>query len=173
MNKIQIQFYKDKNSTLILGSFEDKLCLLDFKYRDLRNAIDARLKSKLKADFVEANNPILDKTKEQLDQYFSLQRVQFEIPLLMVGTEFQQQVWRQLLNIPYGKTTSYLALAKAIKRPKAVRAVANANRANALSIIIPCHRVIGHDGKLVGYGGGLTVKKQLLELESIADRGLS
>jgi len=84
----------------------------------------------------------------------------------MLGSDFQKSVWKALLEIPYGKTASYLELAKKIGNEKAVRAVANANGANAIGIIIPCHRIIGSDGSLTGYGGGLPLKKKLLELEN-------
>ena len=85
----------------------------------------------------------------------------------MVGTDFQKSVWEALMNIPYGKTVSYLELSQNIGKPKAVRAVANANGANALSLFIPCHRIIGKDGSLTGYAGGLEIKKKLLELETL------
>ena len=84
----------------------------------------------------------------------------------MVGTEFQKSVWEELLKIPYGQTASYLELSRAIGNEKAVRAVANANGANAIGIIIPCHRIIGSDGSLTGYAGGLDVKRKLLEIEN-------
>ncbi|HIP27800.1 MAG TPA: methylated-DNA--[protein]-cysteine S-methyltransferase, partial [Sulfurovum sp.] len=87
-------------------------------------------------------------------------------PLLMVGTDFQRSVWDGLIKIPYGTTASYLELSKNIDNEKAVRAVASANGANAISILIPCHRIIGSNGDLVGYAGGLSAKKKLLELES-------
>ena len=89
----------------------------------------------------------------------------FDIPLLFIGTEFQKNVWHKLLEIPYGKTVSYGELAKLLGIPKAVRAVANANGANAISIFAPCHRVIGSDHSLTGYGGGLAAKRLLLDLE--------
>ena len=93
--------------------------------------------------------------------------VQFDIPMLFAGTDFQKKVWHKLLEIPYGVTISYGELATQLGMPKAVRAVANANGANAISIIVPCHRVIGSDHSLTGYGGGLAAKKKLLELESV------
>jgi methylated-DNA-[protein]-cysteine S-methyltransferase len=102
----------------------------------------------------------------QLKAYFSGTRKIFNIPLLMVGTEFQKSVWEGLIKIPYGTTTSYLELSKNIGNEKAVRAVASANGANAISILIPCHRIIGSDGSLVGYAGGLPAKKKLLTLEN-------
>ena len=165
MNKINTQYYKTKYGEFILGSFDDKLCLLDFRYRKMRQTVDNRLKKGLNAVFIEQDDEILQQTKLQLEEYFSFRRKIFEIPLLTVGTDFQKQVWNALLEIPYGKTASYLQLSKNIGNEKAVRAVANANGANSIGIIIPCHRIIGKNGKLVGYGGGLAVKKRLLELE--------
>ena len=96
----------------------------------------------------------------------SRQRTTFDIPLLLVGTEFQKSVWNELLNIPYGTTISYAQLSQRLDNPKAIRAVASSNGANSISILIPCHRVIGSDHKLTGYAGGLVAKKTLLELES-------
>ena len=164
-NKINVQYYKTKYSEFILGSYDKKLCLLDFRYRKMRKTVDNRLKKGLNADFIEQDDEILQKTRQQLDEYFAVERKEFDIPLLTVGTDFQKQVWNALLKIPYGKTASYLQLAKNIDNEKAVRAVANANGANAIGIIIPCHRIIGNNGKLVGYGGGLPLKKRLLKLE--------
>ena len=100
-----------------------------------------------------------------MKEYFAGERKDFDIPLDPVGTEFQNKVWKELMNIPYGKTVSYQTQSNNIKMPKAVRAVANANGFNKISIIIPCHRVIGSDGTLTGYGGGLYRKKFLLDLE--------
>jgi len=99
------------------------------------------------------------------EEYFASKRTQFEIPLLLLGTDFQKLVWNALIEVPYGETASYLELAKSISKPKAVRAVATANGANAISILVPCHRIIGSNGDLVGYAGGLSTKKKLLELE--------
>ncbi len=102
---------------------------------------------------------------KQLEEYFDGKRKTFDIPLNLVGTEFQKAVWKQLLRIPYAETESYATVAKAIGRPSAIRAVAGAIGANPISIIIPCHRVIGSDGSLTSYAGGLEVKKYLLSIE--------
>ena len=112
-------------------------------------------------------NPLLAEAASQLQAYFAGRLREFDLPLDMDGTEFQISVWRQLLTIPYGRTCSYSAIAKAIGRPAAVRAVGAANGANPLPIVVPCHRVIGMSGKLVGYGGGLPLKKRLLALEQM------
>jgi methylated-DNA-[protein]-cysteine S-methyltransferase len=110
--------------------------------------------------------PVLGECCRQLEEYFSGKRRRFDLALDLQGTEFEQKVWRQLLRIPYGQTASYQETAQAIGRPKAVRAVGAANGKNPVAIIVPCHRVIGRDGRLVGYGGGLWRKKWLLDHES-------
>jgi len=110
--------------------------------------------------------PVFEQTKAQLDEYFLGERSEFDIPLLLVGSEFQQGVWRALLEVPYGETASYLDLSKRLNNEKAIRAVASANGANAISIIVPCHRIIGSNGELTGYAGGLPLKKRLLDLEN-------
>lgn len=165
MTQICVQYHKTRIGELILGSYEGKLCLLDFRYRKMRSAIDKRIQDGLNADFTPQDDEILDRTQEQINEYLSGSRTSFDIPLIIVGSDFQKAVWNALMQIPYGETASYLDLAKVIDNEKAVRAVAGANGANAIAIIIPCHRIIGNNGELVGYGGGLTVKKQLLDLE--------
>ena len=107
-----------------------------------------------------------DEVIGQLQEYFAGERKTFLLPLIPEGTEFQRVVWSELQKIPYGETISYKGLADRIGKPKAVRAVGAANGANPIPIIIPCHRVIGNDGSLTGFGGGLPLKKRLLELES-------
>ena len=102
---------------------------------------------------------------KQLEEYFERKRKVFDLPLEIIGTDFQKKVWKELLIIPYGETISYKELALRLGNLKTIRAAARANGANPLPIIIPCHRVIGSDGKLVGYGGGLDVKEKLLQLE--------
>lgn len=101
----------------------------------------------------------------QLDEYFQGKRTTFSLPFKLTGTPFQLAVWKELQNIPYGKTTSYKEIAQKINKPKAYRAVGMANNKNPLPIIIPCHRVIGSNRKLIGYAGGLKLKNYLLELE--------
>jgi methylated-DNA-[protein]-cysteine S-methyltransferase len=110
-------------------------------------------------------NPLLTEAARQLRAYFAGALREFSLPLDMQGTEFQKRVWGQLAAIPYGETRSYLQIAQALGSPRAVRAVGAANGANPVPIVVPCHRVIGARGKLVGYGGGLAMKKRLLELE--------
>ncbi len=165
MTDICIQYHKTKIGELILGSFEGKLCLLDFNYRKMRNAVDNRIKKGLNADFFEEDSEIIEKTRTELDEYFKENRIEFDVPIQMVGTDFQKSVWKALLKVAYGTISTYLQLAKDINNEKAVRAVAGANGANAIAIIIPCHRIIGSSGELVGYAGGLPTKKRLLTLE--------
>ena len=118
------------------------------------------------AELIEnIQHPLLLKVKQQLEQYFAGQRQQFNLPLDFQGTDFQQQVWRALLTIPYGETRSYKDIALQIGNEKAVRAVGAANGRNPISIIAPCHRVIGSGGALVGFAGGLDKKQILLSLE--------
>ena len=112
------------------------------------------------------DHPILCKTKQQLQEYFAGQRQQFDLPLDFEGTAFQQSVWQALLEIPFGETRSYKQIAEQVGNVKAVRAVGAANGKNPISIIAPCHRVVGANGKLVGFAGGLDNKAILLELES-------
>lgn len=114
------------------------------------------------------HHAILDATIQQLDEYFAQQRQFFDIPSLAHGTDFQIDVWNALKTIPYGETRSYQDIATQIGRPKAVRAVGMTNGQNPLSIIIPCHRVIGKNGKMVGFGGGIEHKITLLQIEANA-----
>jgi len=165
MNKINIQYFKHPYAEFILGSYDGKLCLCDFRYRKMRESVDNRIQRGLNALFVERNDATLARTKAQLEEYFLGKRSVFDIPLLLVGTDFQKSVWDALEKVKYGETATYLNLALSMGNESAVRAVGNANGANGLAIIIPCHRIIGSKGELVGYGGGLSLKKRLLELE--------
>lgn len=116
------------------------------------------------------NSEVLKEAQKQLTEYFQGKRSRFDLPLQLEGTSFRKQVWQALQQIPYGQTISYGQLAKKIGNPRAVRAVGGANHHNPISIIIPCHRVIGADGGLTGYGGGLEIKRFLLELEKTNER---
>lgn len=119
------------------------------------------------AELIPADDhPILDAAEQQLREYFAGERVQFDLPLDLRGTEFQVAVWRSLAEIPFGATSSYGAQADAIGRPRAVRAVGAANGRNPVSIVLPCHRIVGKDGSLTGFAGGLRAKKFLLEHEA-------
>lgn len=157
--------FKTPVGELILGSFQNELCLCDWKYRKMRAAVDKRITAGLNAEFREGDSSVLQQTIEEMSDYFDGHRQTFDVPLLLVGTDFQKQVWDELVKIPFGETSTYLTLSQKLGNEKAIRAVASANGANAISILIPCHRIIGHDGSLVGYAGGLPAKRKLLDLE--------
>ena len=157
---------------LILGSFKDELCLCDWRYRKMRASIDVRLQRGLNASYDEGSSSVIENAITQLQQYFLGERTAFELPLNIVGTDFQRNVWRALQQVPYGNTWSYSELTTKVAEPTAIRAVASANGANAISIIIPCHRIIGSSGELVGYAGGLRAKQELLELEGALPKTL-
>lgn len=174
---IQIWHHKTALGELTLGSYRGRLCLADWRYRRQREKIDKRLQKRLGASFIELQQleqePILTLAVEQLEQYFAAERREFDLPLQFAGSEFQQSVWQRLLAIPYGYSASYSQLAQDLGNAKAVRAVAAANGANAISIIVPCHRIVGADGSLVGYAGGLAAKQKLLALEQGTSLGQS
>ena len=157
--------YRFPCGEMMLGSFDGRLCLCDWNDGRRRASVDQRLQRILKTNYVEGSSDVIEKAKYQLDEYFLNKRREFDIPLLFIGKDFQKKVWNELLNIPYGATVSYGELAGRIGMPNAVRAIANANAVNAISIIAPCHRVIGSNGSLTGYGGGLERKRFLLDLE--------
>jgi methylated-DNA-[protein]-cysteine S-methyltransferase len=143
---------------LLLVSENDRLCQLDFPSSAELREIPGEWREE-EGSFVFA--------RRQLDEYFAGRRQKFNLAIAPQGTQFQQLVWQELIRIPYGKTASYGEIARRVGRPKASRAVGMANHHNPLPIIIPCHRVIGADGSLTGFGGGLDVKKFLLDLETI------
>ena len=118
-----------------------------------------------KEDEIEKETELIKKAYTQLEEYLSGKRTEFDIEIEMIGTEFQKKVWKELLNIPYGETRSYKDIAIAIGNGKACRAVGNANNKNPIAIIVPCHRVIGSNGSMTGYAGGLDIKEKLLKIE--------
>lgn len=150
---------------MLAGAVERGICLLEFTDRRILEYQLKQLSSLLKAGFVTGQNPYFDQLKKELDEYFTGMRKHFTVPVVTPGTPFQQSVWNILKKIPYGETRSYKQQAQKLGNPKAVRAVATANGYNRIAVIIPCHRVIGSNGELVGYGGGLHRKKYLLEME--------
>jgi AraC family transcriptional regulator of adaptative response/methylated-DNA-[protein]-cysteine methyltransferase len=141
------------------------ICLLEFTDRRMLETEFKDLRKRLKAVILPGPNPHLIRVQEEMQEYFAGQRKEFTVPLDYPGTDFQRAVWDLLLTIPYGDTRSYKEQARLLGKPKAVRAVGSANGHNRISIIIPCHRVVGSDGSLTGYGGGLHRKKWLLEFE--------
>ena len=150
---------------MLAGATEEGICLLEFVDRRMLETQIKRLKKYLNAEFVPGTNKYFDVLANQLREYFNNKRNHLDVPLQLPGTEFQVKVWKELMKIPFGSTRSYKEQAIALNNPKAVRAVARANGDNRIAIIIPCHRVIGNDGKLVGYGGGIWRKQYLLNLE--------
>lgn len=150
---------------MMAGAVEEGICLLEFSDRRMLNTEYKDLKRYLSTKIDEGENGHIITLRVQLEEYFKGIRKEFDLQLLTPGTEFQQLVWKELLNIPYGTTRSYQEQAEALNKPGSIRAVANANGMNRISIIIPCHRVIGSDGSLTGYGGGLKRKKWLLDHE--------
>ena len=151
--------------TMFACAAEQGICLLEFTDRKMLETELKSLAKQLNANIIQGANKHFDLLRRQLDEYFEGKRKEFTIQLFTPGTEFQQSVWKVLQTMPYGSTYSYKQQAIALKKPDAFRAVANANGMNRISIIIPCHRVIGEDGNLIGYGGGLWRKKWLLDLE--------
>ncbi len=157
---------------MVAGAVDDALCLLEFADRRMLETQLVRLQKYLDCVFVPGTSEVFDRLAEELESYFSGKAVEFTIPLVTPGTSFQQEVWARLRSIPAGTTKSYGEIASDIDRPTAVRAVARANGDNRIAILIPCHRVIGADGKLTGYGGGLWRKQRLLEVEARASVGV-
>lgn len=164
--QVNIQYYDSPCGQLVLASSDGELCLCDWNGMPCAERNRRRLARYMNASFKTATTSVLEDTKRQLDEYFAGKRKSFDIQLRMVGTCFQQQVWNALTDIPYGTTKSYKDIAQSIGKPQAVRAVAGAVGANGISILIPCHRVIGSDNSLTGYAGGLEAKRELLRIEA-------
>lgn len=151
---------------LLAGATAKGICLLEFTDTNRIEMQISRLKKGHASSIINGTSEHFAQLNTQLQSYFSGKLKTFDVPLDIQGTDFQMQVWDALQTIPYGETRSYQEQAIAINNPKAVRAVANANRNNKISIIIPCHRVIGKNGTMTGYGGGIWRKEYLLELET-------
>lgn len=184
MDKVIIDVVKTPVGEMLLGALDGKLCLCDWKENRHRARNDNRIKRILRAEYMNhtdcmceseyvsvsddslhTSSNILLKARRELEEYFVGKRKSFDIPLLLAGTDFQKSVWQVLLEIPYGKTASYRDVAEEIGNLKGVRAVAQAIGANPIAIFVPCHRVIGSDGSLTGFAGGMNAKKILLEME--------
>ena len=150
---------------MMIGVTDDGLCLLEFTDRKMLETQIEVLKRRLKSEMLTGKHPMIDLVSKQLEEYFAGQRKEFDIPLVVPGTEFQQRAWEALTKIPFGVTRSYKQQADIVGYIKAVRAVARANGENRISIVIPCHRIIGSDGSIVGYGGGIHRKQWLLKHE--------
>ena len=151
--------------TMIACADSSGICLLEFSDRKALPTELKQISKHFDATIIQGQNTHFITLEKELKEYFEGKRTDFSVPLSPVGTAFQKQVWEVLRTIPYGMTRSYQEQANILGNPKGVRAVANANGLNKISIIIPCHRVIGSDGKLTGYGGGIWRKQKLLELE--------
>lgn len=165
INTIVTQKIETPFGEMLAGATSNGICLLEFTDTNRVEMQLPRLEKNFLASITTADSPFFKPLKEQLQTYFAGELQSFNIPLDTKGTPFQMLAWQALLKIPYGETRSYLEQAKVIKKPKAFRAVASANRNNRISIIIPCHRVIAKDGSLAGYGGGLERKAFLINLE--------
>jgi methylated-DNA-[protein]-cysteine S-methyltransferase len=165
MSTIVVRPFHAPFGELLLGSLDGALCLCDWRYRRMRRSVDARIARGTGARYEEGSSPVIEEAAAQLTSYFAGGRKAFDLPLHPVGTAFQQRVWKALAEVPFGETRTYAQLTAQVAEPAAIRAVAAANGANALSIIVPCHRIIGASGELVGYAGGLAAKRRLLELE--------
>lgn len=164
-NIIDLKRIETPLGTMIACASEKGICLLEFSDRKMLETELKAIAKLLNASIVQGQNSHFGQLERELEEYFSGKRKKFTLSLHMLGTDFQKKVWNALLEIPYGETKSYREQAMALDRPESVRAVANANGMNRIAILVPCHRVIGSDGQLTGYGGGLWRKKQLLELE--------
>lgn len=169
---IKICYYESPVGLLEIGEDEKGICRIGFPYTDSyvlgrKESISLEKSQQIPSQemFSAQKTPLMQETIKQLQEYFAGKRKEFDLPLSFYGTEFQQQVWKVLMEIPYGETKSYGQIAAAVDRPKAGRAVGMANHVNEIVIVVPCHRVIGANGSMTGYGGGLDVKVKLLELE--------
>jgi AraC family transcriptional regulator of adaptative response/methylated-DNA-[protein]-cysteine methyltransferase len=154
--------------TMLAAATDSHLVLFEFPHRRMITTQLDRVRRAMECDLSPGESPVFPMLRAQLAEYFDGERREFTVPLHVPGTPFQTRVWAELQRIPCGTTTSYSRLAESIGQPNAVRAVARANGDNRIAIIIPCHRVIGSSGELVGYGGGLWRKRKLLELEARA-----
>lgn len=160
-----ISKFNTKIGSMVAIADDKKLYLLEFNNRhNLEDEIE-QFKLKTKSNLIAGKNKILELIEDELNQYFEGTLKQFKTPIHYSGTSFQQIVWKELQNIPYGETRSYADIAKAIGKPLAFRAVGNANGSNQLAVIVPCHRVINSNGDFCGYAAGINIKKALLNLE--------
>lgn len=164
-NMIIYKRIKTPVGEMSLGAFGSKICFLEFHMPDRFEEMSRRICKLYEAEFVEGTCNVIEKAEKELREYFEVERKEFSVPLVLRGTEFELKIWKQLQKIPYGQVCSYSDMANKINSPKSVRAVGGANHNNPIAIIIPCHRVVGKNGSLVGYGGGMDKKKFLIELE--------
>ena len=151
---------------MVVAANSDHLCLLEFADRRMLETQVTRLAKRLGCNFCPGENSVIEQTNREVSEYFEGTRCEFSLPIRMLGTEFQMSIWQELNRIPYGETRSYDAMAQAIGRPGASRAVGRANGDNRLAIVVPCHRVIRADGHVSGYGGGVRRKQWMLAHET-------
>ncbi len=164
-NVIAITRIETPLGPMLAGAVDAGICLLEFTDRRMLETQLKTVSKRFNAPIIQGTHALFESLTRQLNEYFNGTRRDFTVPLAAPGTEFQQNVWKELCGIPYGTTRSYKQQAEALRMSDAVRAVANANGMNRISILIPCHRVIGSDGQLTGYGGGLWRKQWLLDME--------
>ncbi len=162
---IATQLLESPLGSLLVGATRRGVCLLEYADRRLLEQNYTTMRKRLGCPVLPVSNSHIEQLRQELSQYFKGMLTEFTVPTVMQGTEFQERVWVELQRIPYGETIAYDELAHRIGQPSAVRAVARANGMNRINLLIPCHRVIGKDGQLTGYGGGLWRKRLLLELE--------
>lgn len=164
-NVIDLKRIETPIGTMYACAVKDGICMLEFTDRKMLETELKYLSKVFNATILQGDNPHFDLLEKELSRYFDGQLKEFTVPLVTPGSAFQQMVWKELQTIPYGTVRSYSQQAHSLNKPLAVRAVANANGMNKISILIPCHRVISSDGQLTGYGGGIWRKKWLLDLE--------
>jgi AraC family transcriptional regulator of adaptative response/methylated-DNA-[protein]-cysteine methyltransferase len=163
---IHLQKIKSPIGTLVVCASEKGICLIEFAdIQDLEREYLQICKEK-QAQIIEGSSDLIEQLRGELDAYFKGKLKVFTVPLDLIGTEFQKSIWLGLQLIPYGETKSYKQQSELLQIPKSIRAVANANGKNRIALVIPCHRIIGTDGSLTGYRGGVWRKKFLLELEN-------
>jgi len=164
-NSVQTKNIETPLGTMVACADENGICLLEFTDKpNLQKELDV-ISKHFDTEIIPGENPHFKNLEKELSDYFKGNLKEFTVPLSPVGTDFQKNVWEILRQIPYGKTKSYLQQSELFGNTKAIRAVASANGKNKISILIPCHRVIGTSGKLTGYSGGIERKQKLLELE--------
>ena len=168
MNSLLAGWIETRLGPMIAVADTRHLLILEFSVDNTFSKDIKRLEKKYAISILQGENKIIKTIKAELKNYFSGKNLTFQTPIKMTGTAFQKNVWKMLQTIPAGETISYLEEAKKIKKPTACRAVANANSANPLAIIVPCHRVINHNGKLGGYRGGVSKKEWLIQHEKNA-----
>lgn len=166
METVITRLYASPCGPLLLGSMEERLCLCDWALPERIGRTRRRLLRYGVTGYADGPSPVLDEAARQLDAYFDGWRHSFDVPLLMLGTDFQLLVWKTLLLLPYGARQTYGDVARRVGLGRGAQAVGAAVGANALAVFVPCHRVVGRDGSLTGFAGGLEAKSCLLRLEA-------